>query len=423
MKVLFVTGIFACTLSNVCLAQNSTILTSIYEDRELSMLELSISESDFMGKSSDFDFDLLDDKPEMTKEERKKQNRKLKKEVRKLEWEEGNPQAAWIMSYPESGIAHIMNIIQQSSHMATATNYGHILLKEDGTFERSENSVHIYENGPVWYNLDLEKPTKYVATRTHGTGYCLFCHPKQYYYGNFWWKSSSGVRIVDGARTFLQYNPKDVPKMIHFLRDPYDNVVARFSSYIGLMNANRPDLNIESRFPKNKDGFRKWCKLQDRGFQTVDLKWLPEELREMAKDVPCRQEFVKYARFHTNAFLMARFRKIEYMVLKYDEFAKDQSAAILKMNDFLGYPVNNTDIKQTIPGDGIWNFEKFYTLEERKIIEKLLRNLSKPPIWYHIRDYTPDFYHDSNNDNPDAQRIKEGQINDNPDEQRMKEGQ
>merc|ERR1712150_20635 len=99
----------------------------------------------------------------------------------------------------------------------TATNYGHILLKDDGKFERSTNSVHIYPNGPVWYNLDLGIPEESVATRSHGTGYCLFCPPKQYYYGNFWWKSSSGVRMVNGTRTALQYTPKDIKKMIHLI--------------------------------------------------------------------------------------------------------------------------------------------------------------------------------------------------------------
>lgn len=48
---------------------------------------------------------------------------------RRLTWTEGSIRPAWILSFPESGVAHIMNIIQQSSNRRTATNYGHLFLQ------------------------------------------------------------------------------------------------------------------------------------------------------------------------------------------------------------------------------------------------------------------------------------------------------
>lgn len=326
---------------------------------------------------------------------------------RRLTWTEGSIRPAWILSFPESGVAHIMNILQQSSNRRTATNYGHLFLQSDGTFARSGQSAPLYPNGPSWYNMELLPPTIYAGTRSHGTGYCLFCHPRDYSNGNFWWKSASGVQMNDGRRQRLQYNPQDVKRMIHLIRDPYDNVVARFYSYIGLMNINRPDLNIEDTFPLTEKGFRDWCKFQDRGFEQVELKWLPENLRAIAKDVPCRQEFVKWARFHTNAFLMARAREIDYMVLRYEDYVKDQSGTIERVNNYLNYPVENLDIPQTITGDGIWNFRNFYTDDERLAIEKLIRNLSIPPVWFHLQYYTPQLYTDQVVDDPDFHRIND----------------
>ena len=311
---------------------------------------------------------------------------------RRLKWQEGDPKVAWIMGFPESGIAHMMNLIQQSSKTATATNYGHMLLQADGTFAKSNHSEFVYNGGPVWYNLELEKPTDYVATRTNGFGYCLFCHPREYYYGNFWWKSSSGVYIDEqGKRKNLQYYPGDVKKMIHWIRDPFDNVVARFYSYIGLMNKSRPNLKIEERFPLNETGFQLWCQIQDIGYEKVDLKWLPAELRELALNVPCRQEFIKIARFHSGAFLMARYREIEYKIFKYDDYPENQAKAIKEVNDFLGYPTETTDFKQRIR-HGIWNFQSYFTDEQRTNATKLMRNLSRPAVWFYLRDYTPEFF-------------------------------
>lgn len=403
MKTLFKAFLLALSLSSVFSVENSL---ENQNGRELSLDDMHVSEqmvAKVYEKESVHEDILADIDAEVARELQETNLR------RNLAWTEGNPQAIWMMSFPESGAHHVMDIIQKSSGMATATNYGHIILREDGKFQRSDHNEHIYQNGPVWYNNDMERPTKYVATRTHGTGYCLFCHPKEYYFGNFWWKSASGLRMLNGKREALQYNPSDVKRMIHLIRDPYDNVVARFYSYIGLMNANRPDLEIETKFPLNEDGFKAWCKFQDDGFESADMKWLPVELRALAKEVPCRQEFVKYARFHSNVFLMARFRKIRFMMLRYEDYVKDQTGTIQRVNNFLEIPVNNTEIPQTIVGDGIWNFRDFYTDEERVSIERLMRNLSQPPIWFHLSFYTPDFYTDAVHDDPDFHRINEDQ--------------
>lgn len=379
------------------IASNSLDLSNSEDERELSSLSLSeFTQGGVIEEEDEFYDGAKDDSSSLR--------------GRRLNWKEGDPKVAWILGFPESGVNHMMNLIHQSSGMATATNYGHLLLQTDGKFARANHSEFVYDRGPVWYNLELEKPTDYVATLTRGTGYCLFCHPREYYYGNFWWKSSSGVYLDEqGKRKKLQYNPGDVKKVIHWIRDPFDNVVARFYSYIGLMRINRPDLNIEERFPLNETGFQLWCRVQDVGYAKVDLKWLPAELRELALNVPCRQEFIKIARFHSGAFLMARFREIEYKIFKYDDYPKDLAKAIRGVNEFIGYPTNTTDFRQRIRSDGIWNFDTFFTDQQRIDATKLLRNLSRPAMWFYLRDYTPDFYSGASpTTDPDEARINGG---------------
>ena len=103
---------------------------------------------------------------------------------------------------------------------------------------------------------------------------------------------------------------------------------------------------------------------------------------------------------------MARFRKNHFMMLRYEKYVKFQTGTMQRVINFLEIPVN---IPQRIVRDGIWNFRDFYTNEERVAIERLIRNLSQPPIWFHLSFYTPDLYTDVVHVDPDFHRINEDQ--------------
>lgn len=304
---------------------------------------------------------------------------------RQLAWYPGDPRAAWFISFPESGVQTFLHLIHLSTQRSTATNYGHLIMRRDGTFYAAfEDSQEVYENGPVYYAPYLIKKMPYVATQTHGTGYCLFCHPKKYYYGNFFWKSANGTKLLNGKRVTLQYNAEQVKKMIHLIRDPYDTVVARFFSYVSLKQASK------QRYSLNADGFRLWCKDQNDTFEAADLAWLPAKLRGFAKNVPCRQEFVKYALFHSNVWKMFRFHRIERLSVKYDDYFYDVAGTVEKVNDFLGLrTLPNVALPKNILKRPLWEYSNFYTLAERDLIERLLRNMVTPALWPEIREYTP----------------------------------
>lgn len=314
---------------------------------------------------------------------------KTKNQIRNLAWYPGNPRAVWFISYPESGVPYFLHLIHASTGRSTATNYGHLLMRRDGSFYGSNDpSVEIYENGPVYYAPYLIKKMPNVAVRTHATGYCLFCHPKQYYYGggskNFFWMSAYGTKIgPKKTRVKMQYNAEQVKKMIHLIRDPYDTVVDRFFSYVNLKPASK------GRYSLDATGFRLWCKDQNDTFEVADMAWLPAKLRSFAKDVPCRQEFVKYALFHSNVWKMSRFQGIDRLNVKYDDYFYNLEATVDRVNSYLELkPLPNVVLPKKLKRP-LWEYSNYYTLAERDLIERLLRNMVTPSVWPFIRDYTP----------------------------------
>jgi len=310
---------------------------------------------------------------------------------RDLAWYPGDTKAAWFMSFPESGAPYFLHLMHMSSGLSTATNFGHLLMRSDGSLYLHENqdSVEIYENGPALYTDWLPHPKEYIATRTHGTGYCLFCHPKEYFYTDFFWGSAKGTKILNGKRAVLQYNAAQVDRMIHIVRDPFDNVVARFYSWVSLMRISQP--NTVQNYPLDANGFKSWCQAQDKGYEKVEMAWLPQRVRDIAKDVPCRQEFIKYARWHNNAFLLNRNKNIDTIIVKYEEYVDDMEKTVTRVNAHLNLPLIRTDMQMRID-NGIHNFKGFYSDAEVKATTRFLRNLVFPSMWYHMQHYESHHY-------------------------------
>ena len=123
MRTSFKAFLWTLSLSSVFCVENTL---ENQNGRELSLDDLHVSEQmlakEYEKQSLHGNFLMEID----TEVERRVQKKNLR---RNLAWTEGNPQAVWMMSFPESGAHHVMDIIQKSSGLATATNYGHIVLR------------------------------------------------------------------------------------------------------------------------------------------------------------------------------------------------------------------------------------------------------------------------------------------------------
>ena len=96
------------------------------------------------------------------------------------------------------------------------------------------------------------------------------------------------------ARQPVWYSPDLVKKVVHIVRDPFDNVVARFH-----LDRYAKTESWLKEYPANKLGFQKWCNgIDDDNNMLMSHKFVDNDLRKAFSGVPCRAEFFRYVQWH-----------------------------------------------------------------------------------------------------------------------------
>mmetsp|Transcript_14038 Transcript_14038/g.29567 ORF Transcript_14038/g.29567 Transcript_14038/m.29567 type:complete len:253 (-) Transcript_14038:71-829(-) len=191
---------------------------------------------------------------------------------------------AWLLSFPNSGTSYTTKLVKRVTQTSTATNYGEesdfldpvtggnvpvVKWSSGGPFwasSRSSSSSNRIIHDDVDHRGDLSSPL--VLTKTHCTGRCVSCTAKEYlknlteFYngcqtgkryhvvaGNYAnhaeiSSNSTAVAVIVDKNTKTRHSivkkyqktlevthydaAKLVTKAIHLLRNPLDNIVARF---------------------------------------------------------------------------------------------------------------------------------------------------------------------------------------------------
>jgi hypothetical protein len=140
------------------------------------------------------------------------------------------------MSFPNSGTSFTSKLIKKVTKSRTASNYG------KSNYDASGWSVPIHAGdyrGPFFVDPPKNHETLYenefIMTKTHCGGYCQNCRPKSYDMTAESFEASClkshRVWIEDGKKVYEQivYPGDFVKKAIHVIRDPFDNIVSRYS--------------------------------------------------------------------------------------------------------------------------------------------------------------------------------------------------
>ena len=216
-----------------------------------------------------------------------------------LTWPSG---VAWLMSFPNSGTSYTLHTVRELTNTTTATNYG---LEGD---IKDEESVPVFKgevgvDGP-FLELIRGRTTnlpKLIITKTHCGGYSYSFNPEHYIvtprkFLRECLFSQRGIRSDDNAmeRHPVWYKPDLVKKVVHIIRDPFDNVVARFH----LDRYGKADSWLK-KYPANKLGFQTWCKvLDDDNMMLMKNKFVDKDLKNALTPIPCRAEFFRYVQWH-----------------------------------------------------------------------------------------------------------------------------
>lgn len=301
------------------------------------------------------------------------------------------PDIAWLMSYPNSGTSYTLRLIQMVSNTTAATNYGEECEKDT----RSGRIAPLYgdsPSGPYLRHIDSKPlPDSFILTKTHCGGRCVHCAPDRYIetVDSFFARCLTGTLVeptFDGSkevnRSRVQYTNEHVKKAIHLVRDPFNNIVARFHlEYNNHKNLN----NFSSSFPNNREGFRRWCDDLDQRYTRQENKTelISPDIKAQINSVPCHSEFYRYAQWHNLAIAVTENMSLETYVLHYENYEKAFEPVLKSMLRFLKLDAVG-DISPFIAGK---TYHDYYKKEELAAAMRLVKAVASNRTWTLVRRY------------------------------------
>lgn len=182
-------------------------------------------------------------------------------------------------------------------------------------------------------------------------------------------------------RIFSEYDPERLTKVVHLIRDPFDNVVSRFH-----LEREIPG-HVAEQFSEDREGFRSYCRAIDSKHKESEKRviFLSESLLKILNRVPCHEDFIRYIEWHNLAFVTTRDMMLQSYVLHYDWYATRYTETTKELLNFL---------KLRIHKKGVWTpfiagnvYSDYYTAEEKQALAQAFKMMSSVETWNHISQY------------------------------------
>ena len=291
-----------------------------------------------------------------------------------------------------------------------------------------EDGDDMVSTGPFWRGPeeDKELPDKYILTKTHCGGRCVRCSPSKYVLSvsqflrdctegrgylptanNNDKKDNSTTRNRNKAANKKSYewidthypppprNPH-IGKLIHLIRNPFDNIVSRFHLARKLWKQrlqDDPDALEEwlGQHNNTADGFAAWCNELDETYGSpLDQKRNPklEKVDLPSLDhLSCLGEWFKYVQWHALALGVQQQSKpqVPSLTIYYEDYARDWNGTSQTILDFLELPRD--------PKSEEWGFvarpsyDDYFTKEQRREAKALVKKLASDDVWELLKRY------------------------------------
>ena len=245
-----------------------------------------------------------------------------------------------------------------------ATNY---IKETNGSSLRPEN-----EFGPYLLDTRLPLPDRYILTKTHCFGICNTCADP---YHTIVSPSTFAEKCtVDPQSDFNWTQTEPVHRVIHLIRDPLDNLVARMH------------LSVEKghvgRMEYTRDGFLQWAGMMKETWNRT-LELLDADVVELMDQVPCSGDLYLYVQWHNNALAMIEAQKLRTLLIYYEDYTYRYNATVESILRFLEQPIAYTPTAFTSGK----RYRKFYTMDEIQAARRLVQRLASPKLWKLLRHY------------------------------------
>jgi hypothetical protein len=306
------------------------------------------------------------------------------------------PSLVWLASYPNSGTSYTMMLVERATNQSTATNYGPEVTAPGDTSLAVFPDTH--PNGPFWEGMSgklgtiRDLPRNYILTKTHCGGRCVKCGAKKYVINNTsrfmedcerteFFKSAQGqdtrVEPLSNSRSL-------VSKVVHLIRNPLHNIVARFHLERSHMIRARPELDAVMH--NNAAGFAVWCNEIDGVLPNEVDQVFDAATVQLLRAVPCHAEFFRYAQWHELTMQMISELGAESRIVHYEDYQYRYNATVDALLEFVKQPF----VGYLSPFRSLPAYDEFFTRKQRVAVKRLLRHVSSRRVWKEIEMYFAD---------------------------------
>jgi hypothetical protein len=189
-------------------------------------------------------------------------------------------------------------------------------------------------------------------------------------------------RTVDNAM-----DPTRVARVVHLVRNPFTNAVARF--HLESRNMRRREPRVGPWLPPNATGFGNFCQVLDEFFAADEERVLDDTMRRLMQAVPCRAEFYKWTQWHNRLGQILPSVgppggvQVPVLTLYYEDYHAHLNQTTTAVLDFLELeailPVRSF---RALPA-----YADHFTSGQREAAWHLIRALATPWTWERIQRY------------------------------------
>jgi len=194
------------------------------------------------------------------------------------------------------------------------------------------------------------------------------------------------------------YSPS---KVVHILRNPLDNLVARmhlgakrraaydlFLPTTNSTNSTAPEDKVKA-FQDTSTGLLNWCSFIDKNFEAsgYTATWLTYQPRalELFAQFPCYSDLFRYVQWHNLAIeVYEQQLDVPVHVMYYEDYTVRYVDTVRALNEFLEVD----EVQEPAPFQTGKTYA-VYSEEQIKTAAKLVKFLATPKSWELLRRYFP----------------------------------
>jgi hypothetical protein len=238
--------------------------------------------------------------------------------------------ASNVESVPNSGTSFTLMNTQEVTQMTTASNYA------SEVEELVPPSPNLASTGPYLLTPSLPVP-EFVLTKTHCAGYGARDIPSSYALrtvndferGCLTVQSSRPTEAASSPSSpptmemvFTSYNISVPVKAIHLVRNPFNNLVARW--HLG-----RKKVPMET--------FDEWCTYLDGRHQKEEDELFKPYKFIIPDGLKCRGEWYRYVQWHNMAFEVTNRNRLPVEYVRFESYEDEYDGTVSRILRFLNF--------------------------------------------------------------------------------------